>query len=54
MPGPFAELDESDSDDGAIFAFWRFIARRHQQGRDYDLEDLGSFRVAVAEFEAGA
>jgi hypothetical protein len=47
-------LDESDADDGAIYAFFDFLRRRRRERLpEFDLEDLAQLRAAIEEFEAG-
>jgi hypothetical protein len=41
-------MDESDADDGAIYEFWRYVAR---QNRPIDLEDVMRFLEALRDFE---
>ena len=45
-------MDESDADDGALFAFWAFVERRRRHHHPVDVDTLAAFLEAVADFEA--
>jgi hypothetical protein len=48
MAGP---VDESESDDGAMYRFWDYLAlRRRLRKPDFDLEDLFQLLQAVNDF----
>jgi hypothetical protein len=45
-------IDESEADDGAIYAFWDFIQRRRDRGEpSFDLERVSGLGDALAAYE---